>query len=190
MIVEGYTRGYTLPCTRDPSARARFRQPVRSGAARRDPDRRRPHSSGACRGGGLVFDGIRSDPEGPRFLPPSPSLQATPFGRSRKDTHGHLVLDASDVEQRLDLLPQLPPWPSAELKVFPQVPLDDHKSQALFLEFLVIFARYVTPDVSLHPGHNLAETLIAELLHLTQDSGSEEYLFFFAETGNEKDRSL
>lgn len=96
-----------------------------------------------------------------------------------KDTHGHLVLDASDVEQRLDLLPQLPPRPSAQLKVFPQVPLDDHEGQALFLEFLVVLTSYVTPDVSLHPGHDLAETFVTELLHLTQDSGAEEHLFFF-----------
>lgn len=96
---------------------------------------------------------------------------------SRRDTYGHLILDASDVEQRLDLLPQLPPRPGAELEVLPQVPLDDHEGQALLLEFLVILTGQVTPDVSLHPGHDLAKTLVAKLLHLTQDSGTEEYLF-------------
>lgn len=96
---------------------------------------------------------------------------------SRRDTYGHLVLDASDVEQRLDLLPQLPPRPGAELEVLPQVPLDDHEGQALLLEFLVILTGQVTSDVSLHPGHDLAKTFVAKLLHLTQNSGTEEYLF-------------
>lgn len=100
---------------------------------------------------------------------------------SRRDTYGHLVLDASDIEQRLDLLPQLPPRPGAELEILPQVPLDDHESQALLLEFLVVFTRYVTPDVSLHPGYDLAETLVAKFFHLTQNSSTEEHLFFFSE---------
>lgn len=112
-------------------------------------------------------------------------LSETRFvARSRRDTHGHLVLDARDVEQRLDLLPQLPPRPGAELEVFPQVPLDDHKSQALLLEFFVILTGDVTPDVSLHPGHDLAKTLIAKLLHLTQNSSTEEHLFFREQRGS------
>lgn len=98
---------------------------------------------------------------------------------SRRDTYGHLVLDASDIEQRLDLLPQFPPRPGAELEILPQVPLDDHESQALLLEFLVVFTRYVTPDVSLHPGYDLAETLVAKFFHLTQNSSTEEHLYFF-----------
>lgn len=106
--------------------------------------------------------------------------------RFQKNTHGHLVLDASDVEQRLDLLPQLPPRPGAELKVLPQIPLDDHEGQALLLELLVVLTSYVASDVSLHPGHDLAETLVAKLLHLTQNSGAEEYLFPSQKRGMKK----
>lgn len=98
-------------------------------------------------------------------------------GGSRSDTHGHLVLDASDVEQRLDLLPQLPPRPGAELEVFPQVSLDNHEGQTLLLEFLVVLTGQVTSDVGLHPGHDLAKTFVTKFFHLTQDSGAEEYLF-------------
>lgn len=36
-----------------------------------------------------------------------------------------LILDAGDVEQRLDLLPQTVPGPGAHLQVFAQVALDD-----------------------------------------------------------------
>lgn len=96
----------------------------------------------------------------------------------RRNTYGHLVLDTSDIEQRLDLLPQLPPRPGAELEVFPQVSLDDLEGQALLLELLVVFTRQVTSDVSLHPRYDLAETFITKFLHLTQDSSTEEYLFF------------
>lgn len=96
---------------------------------------------------------------------------------SQRDTYGHFVLDASDVEKGLDLLPQLVPWPCAELEVLPQISLDDLEGQALFLELLVIFTGQITSDVSLHPRHDLAETLVTEFLHLTQDSGTEEHLF-------------
>lgn len=93
-------------------------------------------------------------------------------------THSKLVLDTGDVEKRLDFLPQFPPWPSTKLQVFPQVSLNDNQSQTLFLEFLVVLSGQVTSHVSLHPGHDLAQTFVTELFHLTQDSGSEEYLLF------------
>lgn len=41
------------------------------------------------------------------------------------DAYRDLILDAGDVEQRLDLLPQLPPRPGAELQVLAQVALDN-----------------------------------------------------------------
>lgn len=44
-----------------------------------------------------------------------------------------LILDAGDVEQRLDLLPQLPPRPGAELQVLAQVALDNLESQPVGL---------------------------------------------------------
>lgn len=47
------------------------------------------------------------------------------------DTHRDLILDAGDVEEGLDLLPQLPPGPGAELQVFAQVALDNLESQPL-----------------------------------------------------------
>lgn len=40
-------------------------------------------------------------------------------------TYGDLILDTGDVEEGLDLLPQLPPGPGAELQVFAQVALDN-----------------------------------------------------------------
>lgn len=42
-----------------------------------------------------------------------------------KSTHSNLILDTTDVEEGLDLLPQLPPGPGAELEVFAQVALDN-----------------------------------------------------------------
>lgn len=44
------------------------------------------------------------------------------------DTHRELILDASDVEEGLDLLPHLPPGPGAELQVLAQVALDNLES--------------------------------------------------------------
>lgn len=105
---------------------------------------------------------------------------------SQRETHGHLVLDTTDIEQWLDLLPQFPPRPGAELQIFPQVSLHNYKSQTLLLELLVILTRQVTSDVCLHPGHDLAETFVAELLHLTEDSSAEEYLFVFEKVTGEK----
>lgn len=46
------------------------------------------------------------------------------------DTHRDLILDAGDVEKWLDLLPQLPPGPGAELQVFAQVALDNLESHS------------------------------------------------------------
>lgn len=45
-------------------------------------------------------------------------------------TYGELILDAGDVEEGLDLLPQLPPGPGAQLQVFAQVALDNLESQS------------------------------------------------------------
>lgn len=41
------------------------------------------------------------------------------------NTYRELVLDAGDVEKGLDLLPEFPPGPGAELQVFAQVALDN-----------------------------------------------------------------
>lgn len=91
-------------------------------------------------------------------------------------THGNLVLNAADVEQRLDLLPQFVPGPGAELQVLAQIALDDLEGDALLLQFLEAPTGQVTTSPGLHPGHDLAETLITELFHLTQDTGTEEHL--------------
>lgn len=47
-----------------------------------------------------------------------------------KDAYRDLVLDAGDVEQGLDPLPQFPPGPGAELQVFAQVALDNLESDS------------------------------------------------------------
>lgn len=47
------------------------------------------------------------------------------------DAYRDLILDAGDVEERLDLLPQLPPGPGAELQVLAQVALDNLESDSL-----------------------------------------------------------
>ena len=94
-----------------------------------------------------------------------------------KNTHSNLVLNTGNVKQRLDLLPQLPPGPGTQLQVLAQIALDDLQGDALLLHLLELLTRQVTAAPSLHPGHDLAETLITELLHLTQDTGTEEHLF-------------
>lgn len=92
-------------------------------------------------------------------------------------TYGDLILDTGDVEQRLDLLPEFVPGPGAELEVLAQVALDDLEGQALFLELLELLAAEVPADPGLHPGDDLAQTLVTQLLHLTQDTGAEEHLY-------------
>lgn len=47
------------------------------------------------------------------------------MSKSIIDTYSDLILDAGDVEEGLDPLPQLPPGPGAELQVFAQVALDN-----------------------------------------------------------------
>lgn len=91
-------------------------------------------------------------------------------------TYRDLILDASDVEEGLDLGPQLVPWPGTELQVLAQVALDDLEGQALLLQLVEFLPGQVTTDPGLHPGHDLAQTLITQLLHLTQHSGTEEHL--------------
>jgi len=98
---------------------------------------------------------------------------------TRDYTHGNLILDTADVEEGLDLLPQFVPGPGTELQVLAQVALDNLEGDALFLELLEALTGQVTTGPGLHPGHDLAQTLITELLHLTQDTGAEEHLFFF-----------
>lgn len=51
-------------------------------------------------------------------------------------THRELILDASDVEEGLDLLPHLPPGPGAELQVLAQVALDNLESQPVGKDFI------------------------------------------------------
>lgn len=92
------------------------------------------------------------------------------------NTYRDLILDASDVEEGLDLGPQLVPGPGAELQVLAQVALDDLEGQTLLLELEEVLPGQVSSDPRLHPGHDLAQTLVTQLLHLTQDSGTEEHL--------------
>lgn len=54
----------------------------------------------------------------------------------------------------------------------------------LFLEFLVVLAGEVTAHKGLHPSDNLAETVITELLHGTQNSGTEEHLRVFGQVSS------
>lgn len=91
-------------------------------------------------------------------------------------TYGDLVLDAGDVEQRLDLLPQLVPRPGTQLQVLAQIALHHLQSDTLLLDLLVVLTGQVTSDPGLQPRHDLAQTVVTELLHLTQDSGAEEHL--------------
>lgn len=91
-------------------------------------------------------------------------------------TYSDLILDAGDVEERLDLLPELVPWPGAQLEVLAQVPLAHLERQTLLLQFLELLPRQVTAHPGLHPGDDLAQTVVTQLLHLTQDTGTEEHL--------------
>lgn len=91
-------------------------------------------------------------------------------------TYGDLVLDARHVEQRLDLLPQLVPRPGAQLQVLAQIALHHLQGDTLLLDLLVVLAGQVTTDPGLQPGHDLAETVVTELLHLTEHTGAEEHL--------------
>jgi hypothetical protein len=54
----------------------------------------------------------------------------------------------------------------------------------LLLEFLVVLAGEVTAHKGLHPSDNLAETVITELLHGTQDTGTEEHLRGFGQVSS------
>lgn len=96
-----------------------------------------------------------------------------------EETHGKLVLDTSYVEERFNFLPQLPPRPSTNLQILPQISLHHDQSQTLLLQLLVILSRQVASDVGLHPGHDFAQSFVTELFHLTQHSGTEEYLLRF-----------
>lgn len=97
----------------------------------------------------------------------------------KNNTHGNFVFNTANVEQWLNLLPQFPPWPGTQLHVLAQVALDNLEGQTLFLQFLVFFTGQVTTDPGLQPGHDLAKTFVTELFHLTQDTGTEEYLHLF-----------
>lgn len=56
-------------------------------------------------------------------------------------TYRDLVLDAGDVEHGLDLLPQLPPGPGAQLQVLAQVALDNLEGDSVGKEHMrLIFA--------------------------------------------------
>lgn len=119
------------------------------------------------------------------------------------DAYRELILDAGDVEEGLDLLPQLPPGPGTELQVLAQVALDNLESQPLentsnnhhvahfqiwryvqvsmsniplFLQLLVLLTGQVTTDVGLEPRDDLGQPVVTQLFHLTQDTGAEEYL--------------
>jgi hypothetical protein len=91
-------------------------------------------------------------------------------------TYGKLVFNASGIEEWPDFLPQFPPRPGAQFEVSAEIPLYDLQSQTLLLKGLEVLTGKVTAHVSLHPGDDLAKTFVTELFHLTQDSGTEEYL--------------
>lgn len=108
---------------------------------------------------------------------PTQKLSQNHIAKS-ETTYGDLVLDTGDVEERFDLLPQFVPWPGPQLEVLPQVPLAHLEGQTLFLQFLELFPGQVTSDPGLHPGDDFAQTFVTQFFHLTQDSGTEEYLVF------------
>lgn len=91
--------------------------------------------------------------------------------------YSDLIFNARGIEEWLDFLPQLPPWPGAELKVSTQWALDNGKGKTLFLQLLEDLTVEVTASPCLHPWHDAAETFVTEFLHLTQDTGTEEDLF-------------
>lgn len=93
-------------------------------------------------------------------------------------TYGDLILNTWGIEEWLNLLPQLPPWPCAQLKISAQCTLNDCEGNTLFLQLLEDLTVKITTNPSLHPWHDTAKTFITELLHLTQDTSTEEYLFF------------
>lgn len=116
---------------------------------------------------------------GPPFIRPaivSDVWRTHDDGSSPTNTYGNLILDAGHVEQRLDLLPQLVPRPGAQLQVLAQIALHHLQGDALLLDLLVVLAGQVTTDPGLQPGHDLAETIVTELLHLTEHTGAEEHL--------------
>jgi len=88
----------------------------------------------------------------------------------------HLILYARNVQHGLHLLPQFPPWPQAQLHVLAQVALYHLEGNPLFLQLLVFLSGLVTSDPCLEPGHDLGQTVVTELLHLTQDTSPEEHL--------------
>lgn len=119
------------------------------------------------------------------------------------NTYRNFILDAGDVEEGLDPLPQFPPWPGAELQVLAQVALDNLEgdpierqlqncknivvlrmiffklkvfSSPLFLQLLVFLTGEVTTDVGLEPRYDLGQPIVTQLFHLTQDTSAEEYL--------------
>lgn len=103
-------------------------------------------------------------------------------------TYRDLILDTGDVEQGLDLGPQLVPWPGAQLQVLAQVALHDFESQTLLLALEEVLAGQVSSHPGLHPGHDLGQTLVTELLHLTQHSGTEEHLYTSSAANTGRDR--
>ena len=92
------------------------------------------------------------------------------------DTYSQLILNTTGIEEGSDFGPQLPPWPGAKLKVSTKIALYDLKGKALFLKCLEVLTRDVTSHEGLHPWDDLAETLVTEFFHLTENSGAEEYL--------------
>lgn len=94
-----------------------------------------------------------------------------------KKTYSNLILNTWGIKEWLDFLPQLPPWPCAELKISTQSTLNDGEGKTLLLQLLEGLAGEVTTSPGLHPWHNTAKTFITELFHLTQDTSTEEDLF-------------
>ena len=87
-----------------------------------------------------------------------------------------LVLQAGLVDERLHLLPHLEPTPCVQFDELPNVALYHHKSLTLLDETPVLLAGEITSGKGLHPGHDLSNTVISELLHGTQHTGTEEHL--------------
>lgn len=95
----------------------------------------------------------------------------------KSSTYGNLIFNTWGIEEGLNLLPQLPPWPCAELKISAQCTLNNCKGNTLFLQLLEDLTVKETANPGLHPWHDTAKTLITELFHLTQDTSTEEDLF-------------
>lgn len=86
------------------------------------------------------------------------------------------ILLTGNIQQRLDLSVQLPPWPIAKEDVLTHVTLDNNNSQALVKQLLVHGTHQTTTDVGLERREDGGKLLVTIILKHTQDTSTEENL--------------